>query len=120
MRAISRFASRSRALFSSAPVTVWKRRLKSSCRVSASFRSRSSSVSSRRCLALKEISLPLHELRPDRQLLTGEPQGLARERLGNTGQLEHHAARLDHRHPVPPPAPAPAPAPLGPLLRHPV
>ena len=51
MRAISRFASRSRAVFSSAPVADWKRRLNSSCRVSASRCSSSSSVRSRRCLS---------------------------------------------------------------------
>src|SRR5919106_3714575 len=52
MRAISRLAVRSRALFSSTPVAVWKCRLKSSWRVSAILRSSSSSVMLRRSLAL--------------------------------------------------------------------
>src|SRR4051812_37202410 len=99
MRAISRFASLSRAVFSSAPVTDWKRRLKSSFRVSASRSASSSFVRSCMSLALKEFRLPLHELRLHRQLLPGEPQGLLGERLGNTGELEHDAARLDHRDP---------------------
>src|SRR5712691_9912338 len=100
MRAISRFARRRRAEFSSAPVADWKRRLNSSCRVSASLRSISSSVRSRRSLALKEIRLPLHELRLDRQLLAGEPQSFLRQRFGDAGELEHDAARLDDRDPT--------------------
>src|SRR5205814_4227669 len=44
IRAISRLARRRRALFSSAPVAAWKRRLKSSCRVSWSLRWSSSSL----------------------------------------------------------------------------
>src|SRR5688500_3585007 len=116
MRAISRFAVRSRALFSSAPVADWKRRLKSSWRVSAILRSSSSSVSSRSCLARKEISLPLHDLRLDGQLLAREAQRLLGERLGHAGQLEHDAARLDHGDPVLRGALARAHAGLGRLL----
>src|SRR5919197_6140660 len=100
MRAISRLASRTRAEFSSAPVADWKRRLKSSCRVSASLRSSSSSVRSRRSLALKEIRLPLHELRLDRQLLTREAERFLGQRLRHARQLEHDAARLHDRHPA--------------------
>src|SRR3954466_10354857 len=101
MRAISRLTAPRRALDSSAPVADWKRRLKSSCRVSLSLRSRSSSDSSRKSFALvKEISLPLHELGLDGELLAGEADGLAGERLRNAGELEHHAARLDDRDPV--------------------
>src|SRR4051794_37451846 len=101
MRAISRLTAPRRALDSSAPVADWKRRLKSSCRVSLSLRSRSSSESSRRSFALvKEISLPLHELGLDGELLAGEADGLAGERLRNAGELEHDAARLDDRDPV--------------------
>src|SRR5436190_11112250 len=101
MRAISRFTPPSRAEFSSAPVADWKRRLKSSCRDSLSFVSSSSSVRSRRSLALvKEISLPLHELGLDRELLTRQADRLASERLRDTGELEHDAARLDDRDPV--------------------
>src|SRR3954454_19961430 len=101
MRAISRLTDPRRALDSSAPVADWKRRLKSSWRVSLSLRSRSSSESSRRSFALvKEISLPLHELGLDGQLLAGEADGLAGERLRNPGELEHDAARLDDRDPV--------------------
>src|SRR5207249_5739536 len=62
MRAISRFASFSRAVFSSAPVTDWKRKLKSSWRRSCSASSSWSSLMSRRSLAFKEIGLPLHDL----------------------------------------------------------
>src|SRR5581483_6997356 len=70
IRAISRLVNFSRALFSSAPVTDWKRRLNSSCRRSISRCSSSSSLSSRSSLGLvKELSLPLHDLRLDRQLL---------------------------------------------------
>src|SRR5262249_29900881 len=99
MREISRFAWRSRALFSSTPVAVWKRRLKSSWRVSAIFSSSSSSESSRSSLAFKEIRLPLHELRLERELLPGEAERLLRERLRNAGELEHDAARLHDRDP---------------------
>src|SRR5690349_4445623 len=95
MRAISRLACRRRALFSSTPVAVWKRRLKSSCRVSAMRRSSSSSASSRSSLALKEIRLPLHEPGLDRELLAGKAQRFLGERLGDAGHLEHDAPRLD-------------------------
>src|SRR5439155_12865185 len=101
MRAISRFACVSRAEFSRAPVADWKRRLNSSCRVSWSLRSSSSSVSSRSCFALlKEIRLPLHDLRLDGQLLAGQAQRLLGERLRHAGELEHDAARLDHGDPA--------------------
>src|SRR5437764_2970460 len=101
MRAISRRAMRRRAVFSSCPVADWKRRLKSSCRVSARRRSSSSFDRSRKSLASKEITtLAPHELRLDRQLLPGEAQRVLRERLGHAGQLEHDAAGLDHRDPA--------------------
>src|SRR3954463_12915362 len=95
MRAISRFAERSRALFSSAPVADWKRRLNSSLRVSPIFSSSSSSVRSRSWLAFKEISLPPHELHLDWKLLAGEPKCLAGECLVDTCKLEQDAAGLD-------------------------
>src|SRR3954462_4568470 len=101
MRAISRLAIFRRAVFSSAPVAAWNRRLNSSCRVSASRCSSSSSVRSRMSLARKEITtLALHELRLHRQLLRGEAQRLLGERLRHTGQLEHDAPRLDDGHPA--------------------
>src|SRR5438105_8055190 len=101
MRAISRLVSFRRAEFSSAPVTDWKRRLKSSCRRSISRWSSSSSVSSRSSLGLvKELSLPLHDLRLHRELLAGEAQCLLGQRLGNTRELEHDAAWLDHGDPA--------------------
>src|SRR5262249_7640245 len=100
MRAISRFARRMRAVFSREPVAAWKRRLNSSCRVSCSRWSSSSLVRSRSCLAFKELSLPLHDLGLDGQLAAGEPQRLLGELLLHPGELEHHAARLDHGHPV--------------------
>src|SRR5687768_18375928 len=94
MRAISRFAWRRRALFSSTPVAVWKCRLKSSCLVSAIFRSSSSSVRARSSLALKEIGLSADELGFQGELLTREAKGFLRERLVDAGELEHHAAGL--------------------------
>ena len=51
-------------------------------------------------LALKEISLALHELRPDRQLLAREAERLFGELLGDAGELEHDAARLDDGDPA--------------------
>src|SRR4051794_16224602 len=117
MRAISRFAIASRAVFSSAPVAAWNRRLKSSCRVSRSRCSSSSSVSSRTSLAFKETRLPRHELRLDRQLLRREAERLLGERLGHAGQLEHHLAGLDDRDPPLGRALAGAHARLGRLLR---
>src|SRR6188508_524495 len=107
-----------RAVFSSAPVAIWKRRLNKFSRLSARRRSSSSSDSSLSSLALKEISLSLHELRLDRELHPGEAQGLAGERLGDAGELEHDAAGLDHGHPVLGRALAGAHAGLGGLLRH--
>src|SRR5262249_33917129 len=100
MRAISRFAERSRALFSSAPVADWKRRLKSSRRVSPIFSSSSSSVRSRRSLALKEISLPPHESHLDPPLLPGEAESLAGQRLVAPCELEQHAPGLHDRDPA--------------------
>src|SRR5438874_1349668 len=100
MRAISRFASFRRALFSSAPVTDWKRRLKSSWRRSCSAFSSSSSVMSLRSLAFKEVRLPRDDFGPYRQLVARESQRLFGERLGHAGELEHHPAGLDDRDPV--------------------
>src|SRR6185437_879643 len=85
---------------SSAPVAIWKRRLNKFSRLSARRRSSSSSESSLSSLALKEISLSLHKLRLDGELHPGEAHGLAGERLGNSGELEHDAARLDDGDPV--------------------
>src|SRR5688572_20022449 len=117
MRAISRRASFSRVLFSSAPVADWKRRLKSSLRVPARRSASSSSVSRRMSLASKEITaLTAHELRLDRQLLPGEAQGLARERLRHAREFEHDAPRLDHGDPALRRALALAHAGLGRLL----
>src|SRR4029079_10036458 len=107
-----------RAVFSSAPVAIWKRRLNKFSRLSARRRTSSSSESSLSSLALKEISLSLHELRFDAELHPGETHGLASERLGHTGELEHDAAGLDHGHPVLGRALAGAHAGLGGLLRH--
>src|SRR5439155_20231415 len=41
-----------------------------------------------------------HELGLDGELLDGAFHGLARERLGHAGQLEHDPAGLHHRHPA--------------------
>src|SRR5881394_3947901 len=100
MRAISRFASFSRALFSSAPVADWKRRLNSSFRRSANASASSWSVMSLMSLAFKEIRLPLHELRLQRQLRPGQAQRFLRELLRHAGELEHDSAGLDHGDPV--------------------
>src|SRR5581483_6379988 len=94
MRAISRLVSLSRVVFSSAPVADWKRRLKSSCRVSARRWASSSLLRSRRCLALKDVTLPPNELRPDRQLLAREPERVLGEVLRHPGELEHDPAGL--------------------------
>src|SRR6185503_19655019 len=72
---------------------------KSSWRPSPSFLSSSSSVIPRNSLAFKEIRLPLHELRLDRQLLGREAERLLGERLGHAGQLEHDPSGLDDRNP---------------------
>src|SRR5580765_5620136 len=116
MRAISRFASFSRALFSSAPVADWKRRLNSSCRRSCNAFSNSSSVMSLMSLALKEIRLPLHELRLHRELRAGKSERFLCERLRYACELEHHATRLDDGDPVLGRALARAHARLGRLL----
>src|SRR3954463_1911123 len=107
-----------RAVFSSAPVAIWKRRLNRFSRLSARRLTSSSSESSLSSLALKEISLSLHELRLDGELTPGGAQGLAGERLGHTGELEHDAAGLDHGHPMLGRALAGAHAGLGGLLGH--
>ena len=93
MRAISRFVSFSRALFSSAPVTDWKRRLNSSCRRSdepvvelvvrqvAKFTrpgQRAQPLSSRSCVCTDSFC-------------SGQAERFLRERLRHAGQLEHHA-----------------------------
>src|SRR6185437_6171074 len=87
-------------VFSSAPVAPWKRRLNSSWRVSAKRLSSSSSVMSRSSLARKEISLPLHDSRSQRQLPAREPECLLRQALVDAGELEHHSAGLDDGDPV--------------------
>src|SRR5581483_3532814 len=118
MRAISRFVSFRRALFSSAPVTDWKRRLKSSCRRSWSRCWRSSSESSRNSLGLvKELSLSLHHFGLDGQLLAREAKRLLREGLRHARELEHHAPGLNHGDPALGRALAGAHAGLGRLLR---
>src|SRR5436305_2269755 len=94
MRAISRFVSFSRVVFSSAPVTDWKRRLNSSCRRSRKASSSWSSLKSLRSLAFKEIGLPFHDLRLHGQLVAREAKRLPRKRLGHAREFEHHAARL--------------------------
>src|ERR671935_86199 len=89
-----------RAVFSSAPVADWKRRLNSSCRRSARASSSSSSVIALRSLALKEIRLPLDDLRLDGELVSRESQRFPRQRLGHARELEHDAPGLDDGDPV--------------------
>src|SRR5438309_5629950 len=80
--------------------------------------SSSSSVRSLKSLARKEIRLPFHDSRLDRQLPAREPERLLRQRLGHAGELEHDAPRLDHRDPVLRRALSRAHSGLGGLLRH--
>src|SRR6476660_7041007 len=119
-RAISRFTPASAAVFSSAPVACWKRRLNSSWRLSSRARASSASVVSwsRRSLAFKGILLALHELRLDRKLHRGQADRLPRQRLGDARQLEHDAARPDHGNPELRRALAGAHPRLGRLLGH--
>src|SRR6185312_1984801 len=119
-RAISRFTPASAAVFSSAPVACWKRRLNSSWRLSSRARASSASVVSwsRRSLAFKGILLALHELRLDRQLHRGQAERLPRQRLGDARQLEHDAAGPDHGYPELRRALAGAHPRLGRLLGH--
>ena len=124
MRAISRFARRRRAEFSSAPVADWKRRLNSSCRVSSRCCCQLGVAQVAQlprphyCLANRRARLPLHDLRPHRELGAREAERLLGERLRNAGELEHHAARLDDGDPVLGRALAGAHARLGRLLGH--
>src|SRR5213083_1770210 len=62
--------------------------------------SSSSSVRSLKSLARKEIRLPFHDSRLDRQLPAREPERLLRQRLWHAGELEHDTPGLDHRDPV--------------------
>src|SRR6185295_16938492 len=101
MRAISRRTACSRPWLSSWPVAAWKRRLNSSSLASRSLVSSSSSSSSRNgeesLLVRLLIShlLASDELALHRELVHRTTHCLARDRLGNTGQLEHDPARLD-------------------------
>src|SRR4029079_12339015 len=94
-RAICFLTKLSRAVFSSAPVACWKRRLNSSRRPSSSFWASSSSVRSWISLAFKEITLPFDELRAHGQLHGRQADRLACQRLRHPGQLEHDASGLD-------------------------
>src|SRR5207244_11724978 len=67
----------------------------SCCSSSSVFISRSASGFFLGMLAL----LPLHKLRLDRQLGSRERQRLAPQIFGDPLELEHHPARLHHRHP---------------------
>src|SRR5690349_1186706 len=65
----------------------------------------------------KQLFLSLHDLRLHGELLPGEAERLLRERLRDAGELEHHAAGLDHGDPALGRALAGAHAGLGRLLR---
>src|SRR2546426_6926562 len=102
IRAISRRMARSCNGFPSASVARRNPRRKRSsvsttscCSSSSVFISRSASGFFLGMLAL----LPLHKLRLDRQLGSRERQRLARQIFGDPLELEHHPARLHHRHP---------------------
>src|SRR6185295_14719878 len=92
---------RSRPWLSSWPVAAWKRRLNSSSLASRSLVSSSSSSSSRSgeesLLVRLLIShlLASDELALHRELVHRAAHCLTCHGLGNTCQLEHHAAGLD-------------------------
>src|SRR6185437_16986983 len=65
----------------------------------------------------KQLFLSLHNLRLHRELLPGETKRFLCERLRHAGELEHHAAGLDHADPALGRALAGAHASLGRLLR---
>src|ERR1700749_3758247 len=67
--------------------------------------------------ASKELFLSLHDLRLHRELLAGEAERLFLQWLRHAGELEHHAARLDHADPALGRALAGAHPRLGGLLR---
>src|SRR2546423_4422667 len=123
IRAISRRAWRTRAVFSSCPVARWKRRLKRSF---LSLRTSSSSWS--RVMALRSPAFmsslqnlfrdALDEARLDRQLGRGELERLARQRLGHAVDLEQDATGLHPDNPELRRALARAHAYLERLLRH--
>src|ERR671923_895232 len=94
IRAMSRFARLTRAVFSSAPVAIWKRRLNRFSRLSARRRTSSSSDSSLSSLALKQVRLSFYELRLDRELHPREAHGVLGQLLRHPGELEHDAAGL--------------------------
>src|SRR6478752_5108655 len=51
-------------------------------------------------LALKEIRLPLHELRLERDLRARETKRFLGQRFGHACELEHHSSGLDDSDPV--------------------
>src|SRR5258705_4999791 len=116
-RARSRLADVTPAVFSSSPVASWKRSPKTSLRTVLMRWTSSSSCRSRSSLAVTGLDLlALDEFCAHRQLVAGQAHRLAGQRLGHAGQLEHHAARLDDRHPALGRALAGAHAGLGRLL----
>src|SRR2546430_396663 len=119
-RARSRLTRPTRAVSSSSPVALEKRRPNTSLRRVATCLRSSSSSRSRSCRACI-VDLPLvlakDELGLKRQLVRGEPDRVSRERLRYAGELEHHAPGLDHRHPAFRGALAGPHAGLGGLLR---
>src|ERR1700730_17121769 len=118
-RARSRLADVTPAVFSSSPVASWKRNPKTARRAVLMRSTSSSSCRSRNSLPVTTLDLlALNELRADRQLVAGEAHRLPGQRLGHAGQLEHHAARLDDRHPALGRALAGTHAGLGGLLGH--
>src|SRR5262249_33396425 len=123
MRAMSRRAWRTRAVFSSWPVARWKRRLNRSflsLRTSSSSWSRVMALRSPAFMLVSRNSLrdALDEARLDRQLGRGKPERLARQRLRPPVDLDQDAPGLDPHHPELRCALARAHAPLERLLRH--
>src|SRR5690606_6846640 len=76
----------------------WMRRSRSSWRRFSTSAAISSGLRLRASLDFI-VDLPLDHLGLDRQLVGGQPEGLARLLLGHVGDLEQHASRLDDRDP---------------------
>src|SRR5512143_1130190 len=120
MRAISRRTSRTRAVFSSWPLALRKRRLNASLRRSTSDAFSWSGVLSLTSSAFISTLLAQasHETRLDRQLGRRQGERFDRQRLRHAIDLEHDPAGMDADHPVFGRALTRAHADFGRLARH--
>src|SRR5690554_6791723 len=103
---MSRRTALSRPWLSSWPVADWKRRLNSSSLAFLSSATSCSSSSPSRSLGERPlVPMAIRHLPHGRRngsswaAVLRAAHGLARELLGDTRELEHHAARLDVRDP---------------------